>query len=161
MLTGMYITCICVDPISIPILLPSSIRSRSCFIILYLMPYFIKNPTPLLPLIALSKFCPTHSYPAISISFCPFRCVSETAKISGCSSYRNCINLYFLLIFRLRLYVLFSLYYVHLSLFVVWWLWSILLVLFILYLFFLLFILYFSFLFILYYWFLLHPWFIV
>ena len=94
--TGIYMTCIYVDPISIPILLPSSIKSCSCLIILYLTPYLTKNPTPLLPLTARSKFWPTHSYPIISISVFPFRWVSDTAKTSGFSSYKNYIILYFL-----------------------------------------------------------------
>ena len=88
-------TWICVEPISIPMLLPSSIRSCSLLIILYLFPYPIKKPTPLLPLTALSKFWPIHSYPLMSISSFPFKWVSETARISGFSSCRNYMTLYF------------------------------------------------------------------
>ena len=50
--TGIYITCIYVFPISIPIDLPSSINMELCLIILYSIPFWISNPTPLLPLIA-------------------------------------------------------------------------------------------------------------
>ena len=82
-------------PISIPMLLPCSIKSCPWLMILYLIPYLIKNPTPLLPLTARSKFCPTHSYPMTSNSVFSFKCVSDIASISGFSSYMNYITLYF------------------------------------------------------------------
>ena len=97
-LTGMYTTCIYVFPISIPVLLPCSIKSYSCYITLYLIPCLIRKPTPLLPLTALSKLFPDHSYPLMFISSYPFKCVSETANMSGFSSYSICITLYFLAI---------------------------------------------------------------
>ena len=96
--TGIYMTWIYVVPISIPALLPYSIKSCSCLTIQYLIPYLIRNPTPRLPRIALSKFYPTHSYPLTSNSVLSFRCVSDTARMSGSSSSRNCIILYFLAI---------------------------------------------------------------
>ena len=74
------------------------------------MPFFIKKPTPLLPLIAPLKFSPTHSYPLICNSSFPFKCVSIIATTSGLASCMNCIILYFLQLSHLHWCARFSWY---------------------------------------------------
>lgn len=59
------------------------------------MPALIKNPTPLLLLIAPLKFSPTHSYPLIVNPSSPFRCVSDIPTMSGFNSCNSYIILYF------------------------------------------------------------------
>ena len=97
-LTGMYVMCIWVFPISMLAHLPSSISSSWCFIVLYSIPFFIKKPTPLQPRNACSWFAPYHSYPRILNSSYPLRWVSDSARISDYSLLRNSIILYFLAI---------------------------------------------------------------
>ena len=87
--------CIYVLPTSIPALLPCSKSSYSWCIFKYFIPFLIRKPTPRLPLIALSKLAPYHSYPLTASSYLSFRCVSEIARISGFSISRNCCILYF------------------------------------------------------------------
>ena len=75
--------------------LPGSSKSYSSLIELYLIPFFMRNPTPLLPLRAYSKFDPCHSYPLIVRSYLFFKCVSDSAITSGFSMSMNYMILYF------------------------------------------------------------------
>ena len=88
--------------------LPCSSNSYSNLILLYLIPFLMRNPTPLLPLKAYSKLAPCHSYPLIVSSCLFFKCVSDNAITSGFSRSINCIILYFLLWLHLHWRVWFS-----------------------------------------------------
>ena len=75
--------------------LPCSSNSYSSFNFLYLIPFLMRNPTPLLPLKAYSKLAPCHSYPLIVSSYLSLKCVSDSAITSGFSRSMNCMILYF------------------------------------------------------------------